>query len=136
MKFKSMLAAACLASAGVVGLSGCAGVADTLGLGGVVNTGYTVASAALMVYRDGYQAPVLVYGGLPICGTTSELVCRDPAVWAKFKAIDAKATAAIVAGDAAMKVANGDVGSITTMMAAVAAAEAEFTVLGLTPKVS
>lgn len=132
MKFKSMLLVVALST---TALCGCSTMANTLGLGSVVNTGYTVASAALMVYRDGYQAPVLVYGGLPICGTTSELVCRDPAVWAKLKAIDAKATAAIVAGDAAMKVANGDVGSITTMMAAIASAEAEFTVLGITPKV-
>lgn len=135
MRMKSLLFAAALCSVAPV-MSGCETIASVLPGGStVVNTGYTVARAALLVYRDGYQASVLVYGGQPICGTTGELACRSPAVWAKLKAIDAKATAAIVAGDAAMKVANGDVGSITTMMAAIASAEAEFTVLGITPKI-
>lgn len=124
-------------------VSGCASLKESVeGVIGITPTqaatistdGYQVAKAALLVYRDGYQAAVLVYGQQPICGTTTELACRDEKLWTKLKAIDATATPAIDAGAQALKAANGDMSAVPKMMTAISNAENGLTQLGLAPK--
>lgn len=111
-------------------LAGCAG----LGIGGGRQAiGYTSARAALTLYRDGYQAAVLDYGHLPVCGGGATF-CRDQNVWNQLKAIDAQVTPAIDKANEVLHGLNGDPSSLTAMMTATATAETKITALGLKPK--
>lgn len=119
------------AAAGLL-LAGCADLQSLVG-SDVSNDAMQGANVAITTYADVYQPAVITYGRLPAC--PSAVLCKDPAVFAKLKAIDASVTAAIVAAQGAMKGSVMDSGQITAAIQAIASAEATIAASGaMVPK--
>lgn len=92
-----------LLAASILALSGCASFDLDVATRDDLRKAATVAIAT---YADVYQPAVLAYGGLPPC--PAALLCREPEVHAKLKALDLAAVRSI---DAAESVITGDVAS-------------------------
>lgn len=100
----------------LTGLAGCALFPTT-----AQDSARKAVGIALTTYADVYQPAVLVYGSLPDC--PSVVLCKERAVLNKLKAVDAAATASIVAAQPVLHGDLPDKGELEAAVRAVQAAE-------------
>lgn len=85
------------------------------------------AKVALATYELAQQG-ALIYGNLKPCDpdpkSAFERICRDAKVWAKIKAADKGAVAAIVAATPVLNGERADIGQIGNALAAIATVKA------------
>lgn len=79
------------------------------------------AAVAIATYADVYQPAVLAYGSLPPC--PAALLCREPEVHAKMKALDLAAVRSIDAAEAVLTGNAASRGEVERAIAAVVEAE-------------
>lgn len=103
-----------------------------------IDTNSTAAQDALKategvleVYADIYQPAVITYGHLPVCVPGQLSLCKNTSVLASLKAIDLKATSAIVAARAILE-GGPDTGSqLADAIATITTAETQIASTGV-----